>query len=131
MIEYVMPYKKFDSKAFLERLINFGQRCQKIVGQLPKTQYNLRYGDQLIRSSSSPGANYIEALESLGAKDFIHKLRICRKETKESAYWIRMIKFANPEVESIQSEMDSLIEEGGQVVGLLTSSIITLEKKTA
>jgi len=124
-----MPYQKFDSGAFLERLTKFGQRCQKLVVQLPKTQYNFNYGDQLIRSSSSPGANYIEALEALGSKDFIHKLRISRKETKESVYWLRMVQSSNSEILNIQNEINELAEEGRQVVRLLTSSIITLEKK--
>jgi len=73
---------KFNSEAFYERLLSLAKRCQQLVAKLPKTQYNFEYGSQLIRSSSSPGSNYIEALEALGKKDFIHKLRISRKETR-------------------------------------------------
>ena len=73
---------KFDSEAFYERLLDFTKRCQKLVISLPKTPYNEVYGKQLLRSSSSVSANYIEALEALGKKDFIHKLRISRKLRK-------------------------------------------------
>lgn len=124
-----MTNKKFDSEAFLERLTLFGQRCQKLVSKLPKTQYNFEYSGQLIRSSSSPAANYIEALEALGSKDFIHKLRISRKETRESTYWLRMILSANSEISESQKDAQGLIDEGRNIIKLLTSSILTLEKK--
>lgn len=123
--------KKFDSEAFLERLTKFGQRSMKLISQLPKNQFNLEYGNQLIRSSASPGANYIEALEALGTKDFIHKLRICRKETKESVYWIRMIEYSNPNLNSFQKELNDLTDEGRQIIRFLTSSILTLERKNS
>jgi four helix bundle protein len=121
--------KGFDSKALLERLKTFGQRCQKLVFVLPKTQFNRDYGDQLIRSSSSPGANYIEALEALGRKDFIFKLRTSRKETRESVYWLEMIKPANAEDKYIEKESNELIGEGTEIVKIFTASIITLEKR--
>ena len=50
---------------------------------------------QVIRSSGSVRANYIEANESLSKKDFVHRIKICRKESKESAYWIRLIMDTN------------------------------------
>lgn len=50
---------------------------------------------QLIKSSGSVGANYIEANESLGKKDFLMRIRISRKETKESAYWLRLLLETN------------------------------------
>ena len=123
--------ERFDSEAFYERLLNFAKRNQQLVAQLPKTQYNLEYGGQLIRSSASPGSNYIEALEALGKKDFIHKLRICRKETRESVHWLRLIEFANSVLREIVKECRELIIEGREIVKILTSSIITLEKKNS
>ena len=121
--------EKFDSEAFYERLVVFGQRCQKLVARLPKTDYNKIYGRQLIRSSASPGSNYIEALEALGKKDFIHKLRVCRKEARESVHWLRLIKEANPVLKEINKEAIKLIEEGREIIKILSSSILTLEKK--
>ncbi|HEX8679845.1 MAG TPA: four helix bundle protein, partial [Chthoniobacterales bacterium] len=55
---------------------------------------NTEDGKQLVRSSGSVGANYIEANESLGKKDFLLKIKICRKEAKESAYWLRLVDTA-------------------------------------
>ncbi len=126
-----MSTKKFDSEGFLERLKKFGQRCQKLVSILSRTPYNLEYGNQLIRSSVSPGANYIEALEALGRKDFIFKLRTSRKEARESVYWLDLISRANPRLPEIQKECHELIKEGMEIVKILASSIITLEKKNS
>jgi len=67
--------------------------CKK----LPYNIVNNEYIKQLIRSASSVGANYIEANESLGKKDFLMKIRICRKEAKESAYWLALIVTVNQE----------------------------------
>jgi four helix bundle protein len=124
-----MGSESFDSEAFLLRLTNFGKRCQELVVTFPRNQSNVVYGSQLIRSSSSPAANYIEALEALGKKDFVMKLRITRKETRESVYWLDMISSANQGSNSIPCECESLIKEGKEIVKILTSSIITLEKK--
>lgn len=59
--------------------------------KLPKNAANAEYIPQLIRSGSSPGANYIEANENIGDKDFKMKIKTCRREAKESAYWLRLV----------------------------------------
>jgi len=51
----------------------------------------------IIRASGSVGANYIEANEALSDKDFVYRVKICRKESKESVYWLRLIHETNPE----------------------------------
>ena len=107
--------KKFDSETLYERLYNFALRCQRLTNLLPKTSYNLVYNRQLTRSSGSMGANYIEALEGLSKKDFIHRLRICRKETRESVHWLRLIKDSNADLPEITKEAQKLIEEGQEI----------------
>ncbi|HSA83391.1 MAG TPA: four helix bundle protein, partial [Patescibacteria group bacterium] len=67
-----------------KKLLLFAITCQKLIKKLPQSITNREYISQLIRSSASPGANYIEALEASSKKDFTHRLKICRKETKES-----------------------------------------------
>ncbi len=62
---------------------------------MPKTIANIEDGKQLIRSAGSVGANYIEANESLGKRDFLMRIRISRKEAKKSAYWLRLIHETN------------------------------------
>lgn len=59
--------------------------------KLLKNTVNSEYIPQLLRSGSSPGANYIEANESIGEKDFNMKIKTGRREAKESAYWLRLV----------------------------------------
>lgn len=80
-----------------ERTFQFAKNIALYVKQLPKNISNLEYGKQVIRASGSVGANYIEANESLSKKDFIMRIKICRKEAKETAYWQRLIVETNDE----------------------------------
>lgn len=73
-----------------ERTASFAEQCRDFIKSLPKTIHNIEYSKQLVRSSGSQAANYIEANESLSKKDFIHRVKICRKETKESCLWLRL-----------------------------------------
>ena len=74
-----------------DRTFEFAKKIRLLVKKLPKTITNIEDGKQLIRSSGSIGANYIEANEALSKKDFMMRTKICRKEAKESAYWLRLI----------------------------------------
>ena len=74
-----------------DRTLEFATRVRKFVKLLPKTIANIEDGKQVVRSSGSVGANYIEANESLSKKDFIMRIKISRKEAKESRYWLRLI----------------------------------------
>ena len=65
-----------------ERTFYFARRCRDFVRSLPNSIANIEYGKQLIRSSGSQAANYIEANESISKKDFSHRVKICRKEAK-------------------------------------------------
>jgi four helix bundle protein len=79
------------------------------VKRLPRTDGNVEDIRQLVRSSGSVGANYIEANESLGAKDFLMKIRTSRKEAKESRYWLRLVDIGDGE--QLATERDELIQE--------------------
>jgi four helix bundle protein len=78
-----------------ERTYQFAKNVRIFVTTLPKTTANIEDGKQLVKASGSVGANYIEANESLGKKDFLMRIRISRKEAKESAYWLRLINETN------------------------------------
>ncbi len=78
-----------------ERTFLFAKNCRLYTKTLPQTISNIEDGKQLIRSSGSVGANYIEANEKLGDKDFRMRLRIARKEAKESKYWLRLLHELN------------------------------------
>jgi four helix bundle protein len=80
--------KRFDLE---DRTYAFAKRCRGFVKILTKTIGNMEDARQLVRSSGSVGANYIEANESLSKKDFICRIKICRKEAKEGRYWLRLL----------------------------------------
>ena len=84
--------KKYDLE---ERTFQFAKSVRLTLKTLKPTQFNQDDFRQLIRSSGSVGANYIEANEKLGEKDFLMRIKICRKEAKESEYWLRMIMECN------------------------------------
>lgn len=78
-----------------ERTFQFAKKVRLFVKTLPKTIANIDDGRQLVRASGSVGANYREANESLSKKDFLMRIKISRKEAKESAYWLRLIQETN------------------------------------
>ena len=114
----MVPSPKINSEILSNRLLKFSKDCQELATKLPKAQYNMIYGNQLIRSSSSTGANYIEANESLSKKDFRYRIKICRKEAKESGYWLRLIVSANPRSEN---DADGLIRESVELTKIFSS----------
>jgi four helix bundle protein len=79
-----------------ERTYRFAKEVTLFCKKLPYNSSNREYMTQIIRSSSSVGANYIEANEALSRKDFLMRVKICRKEAKESAYWLKLIIETNP-----------------------------------
>jgi four helix bundle protein len=99
-----------------ERTFQFAKNVRIWVKSLPKTISNVEDIKQLIRASGSIGANYIEANESLSKKDFVFRIKICKKEAKESAYWIRLILESN----------DNIVEE--KIGKLLLQESIELKK---
>jgi four helix bundle protein len=80
-----------------ERTYQFAKDISTFSKKLPITTSNIEYLKQVIKSSGSVGANYIEANEALSKKDFQMRIKICRKEAKETAYWLRLIIETNNE----------------------------------
>ncbi|MEI6434998.1 MAG: four helix bundle protein [Bacteroidota bacterium] len=74
-----------------ERTFLFTKNVVLFIKQLPRSVSNIEFVKQVIRSSGSVGANYIEANESLSKKDFLMRTRISRKEAKETSYCLRLI----------------------------------------
>jgi len=73
-----------------DRTYRFAKDVRDYTKKLPRTISNIEYGKQLIRSAGSIAANYIEANEALSKKDFTQRIKICRKESKESILWLRL-----------------------------------------
>ena len=74
-----------------DRTFQFAKASRAFVKRLPRTIANIEDAKQFIRSSGSIGANYIEANESIGKKDFVMKIKTCRREAKETGYWLRLL----------------------------------------
>jgi len=106
--------KKYDLE---ERCLKFAQTVRDYVKKLPRTISNIEYGKQLIRSSGSIGANYIEANESLGRKDFKMRIKISKKEAKESRYWLILTE----SLKENQKEKEDLIEEATELMKIFGS----------
>jgi four helix bundle protein len=84
--------KRYDLE---DRTLNFAKHTIEFINKLPKILTNVEISKQLVRSAGSVGANYTEANESLSKKDFIMRIKICRKEAKESCYWLKLVDCNN------------------------------------
>ena len=78
-----------------ERTFRFAKAARLFVKTLPRTLTNIEDGKQLVRATGSVGANYREANEALSKRDFVMRIKISRKEAKESHYWLRLIHETN------------------------------------
>ncbi|MEK7544127.1 MAG: four helix bundle protein [Patescibacteria group bacterium] len=105
-----------------ERTFIFARDCRSLVIHLSRTISNIEDGPQLIRSSGSIGANYIEANEAISKKDFFHRIKICRKESKESKYWLQLIVISQNE--TLEKERIRLIQEANEFCKIF-GSIVT------
>ena len=117
-MEQIINSKQYDLE---ERTFSFAKNCRDLVKKLPRNNINLEYGKQLIRSSGSQAANYIEANESLSKKDFIHRVKISKKESKESRLWLRLLEVS--ENENINKERISLIQEINELMKIFGAII--------
>jgi four helix bundle protein len=99
-----------------ERTFEFATRCRGFVKKLPKTMANIEDSRQLIKASGSVGANYIEANEALSKKDFAMRIKISRKESKESRFWLRLLDTADSE--DLVQERDDLIGEATELMNI-------------
>ena len=109
--------KRYDLE---ERTLKFAREVRDFVKKLPRILANIEYGRQLIKSSSSVGANYIEANESFSKKDFVMRIKICRKEAKESRYWLKLVETNN---DSLEKERDELINEATELMKIFGSMV--------
>lgn len=109
--------KRYDLE---ERTAKYGIQIIQFVNKIPKNPINLTLITQLMRSGTSIGANYCEADGAESKKDFIHKIGICKKESKETKYWLRMIGTTLPEFK----EEARLLWKEAQELTLIFSAII-------
>jgi four helix bundle protein len=103
-----------------DRTYEFARDCRFLVKDLNRTISNIEDGKQLVRSSGSVGANYIEGNEKLGNKDLIFRIKISRKEAKESEYWLKLLKDLNKEE---SNRIETLIIEASEIRKILSAII--------
>ena len=105
------------------RLIDFAVRIIHLAESLPQTRTGNHIAAQIIRCGTSPAPNYGEAQGAESISDFIHKMKICLKELRETKVWLSMIIRANL-IES-SSKIESLIDENNQLISIFVTSIKT------
>ena len=110
------PSRTFDLE---ERTARFGEAVIAFAKAVPSGAVTLPLISQLVRSATSVGANYCEADNAESKKDFRHKISTCRKESRETKHWLRMLVAADP---SLRKTAKGLWQEAKEL-NLIFSSI--------
>jgi four helix bundle protein len=114
------------SQELEDRFHSFGKRVRDFCRKIKWDIINVEYIKQLIRASSSIGANYIEASDDLGKADERMKIKIARREAKESVHFLDLI--LTHDDEQLEKERITLIDEAQQIRKILSTIINKLEK---
>ncbi|MBE0434039.1 four helix bundle protein [candidate division WOR-3 bacterium] len=109
--------KQFDLE---DRTFQFARRVIDFAGTLPESISNREIIRQLVRSAGSVGANYIEANESLSRKDFLMRVKICRKESKECRYWLLLTRLGS---DKDDKERTLLVQEATELMKIFGSIV--------
>jgi four helix bundle protein len=111
--------KKTKSKQIYDlegRTFEFAKKVRTFVKKLPRNMGNTEDAKQVVRSSGSVGANYIEANESLSKKDFVMRIKISRKEAKESRYWLLLLDPGK--AETLEADRNGLVQEAQELTNI-------------
>lgn len=119
-MDQVQNKKNYD---LADRTLKFAKNVRAFIKIIPRTIGNIEDGKQLVRSSGSVGANYIEACECLSKKDFVMRIKISRKEAKESIYWLNLVDCGD----LLIKERDNLIQEGTELMKIFGSIVVKSE----
>ncbi len=98
-----------------ERTYQFARHVREFFKRLPRTLDNVEDGRQVIRASGSIGSNYIEANEALGKKDFLFHVRVSRKESKESRFYLRL---DTGNQTPLEEERAALVQESTELMNI-------------
>jgi len=117
-----MTKNKYDLE---ERTAMFGENIIHFVRKIPRKVDTVPLISQLVRSGTSVGANYCEADDAESKQDFRHKIGICKKESRESKHWLRMVVVAVPELK----DDASILWQEAKEINLIFNSIINKLKR--
>jgi four helix bundle protein len=109
-----------------ERLIDFAVRIIRTAESLPKTRVGNHVSGQLIRCGTPPAPNYGEAQSAESRPDFIHKMKVCLKELRETKVWLLIIVRA--ELITSAPKLDPLIKENDELISIFVTSINTAKQ---
>jgi len=110
---------------FQQRCIRFSAQVLQLTSVLPKSLASRTIADQLLRSGTSVGANAHEARSAESRADFIHKMQIALKESRETQYWLALIQQAKL-LETVR--IDPVLQECNEITAILAQSVITAKK---
>jgi four helix bundle protein len=119
-----MSERAFDLE---DRLLDFAARIIRVSESMKPTPAGRHVGDQLLRSGTSPFANHGEAEGAESLNDFVHKLRICYKELRESRRWMRLVHRAD--LLDQPERLTPLLDEADELIRIFAASLRTAEKK--
>ena len=111
-----------------ERTARFGENVIKFCKTIQIDEITKPLVNQLIRSATSVGANYMEANGASSKKDFKNKIHICQKEAKETKHWLRMIATANPKYKKQSQELWKECQELVLIFGKIISTMNNKKK---
>ena len=104
----------------MERTYRFARDVRLFVNRLPRVLSNYEDVRQVVRSSGSVAANYLESQEALSRKDFFYRIKVCRKEARESGLWLRLVDVGS-EGMPLESMRSSLISEAEELKKIFSS----------
>lgn len=110
-----------------DRLIDFAVRVLNVTEALPNTKAGNHIAGQLVRSGTSPAPNYGEAQSAESRRDFVHKMKICLKELRETLIWLRIIerkKLCPPE------RLSDIVKECDELIAIFVASVKTAEENS-
>src|SRR5262245_31513565 len=111
-----------------ERLIDFAVQASELTAHFPRTARGLHLSRQLLRCGTSPAPNYGEAQSAESKPDFVHKMRICLKELRETQVWLRLVQRLDLCPSSI---VETTLGECSQLVAIFTASVVTASRARA
>jgi four helix bundle protein len=115
-----------DKTEMINRYKKFTVDIVKFCSKLPKEQAFFIFGKQLIRCSSSMGANYRAACRGKSTADFINKLKIVEEEADETVYWLEIIEELLP---NDKTECTAILSEAKQLVSIVTAALKTMRNR--
>jgi len=110
-----------------ERLVQFAVAACNLSSALPKNRVGQHIAGQLLRSGTSPAANYAEALSAESRRDFVHKMKICLKELRETLVWLKIVSRLRLDR---HGGVDGTIKEVNELISIFVRSIHTVQRRS-